>query len=94
MGEKVSWFPLIKIVQITKAPVDVGGEDQVNFDVKIDLYSDGKEDWIASGELSKFIFPIRGIGGQNLPGEKVLGSTFFLDYGWRIRPYEDSHVGN
>jgi hypothetical protein len=94
MGEKVSWYPLTKIVQITKAPVDVSGEDQVNFDVKIDLYSDGKEDWMASGELNKFEYPVQAIGGQSLPGERELGTTFFLNYGWRIRPYEESHVFN
>lgn len=94
MGEKVSWYPLTKIVQITQAPVDIGGEDQVNFNVKTDLYSDGKEDWVASGELSKFIFPVGAVGGQDLPGEKLLGSTYFLNYGWRIRPYEESHVFN
>ena len=94
MGVKLSWYPLTKIVQITKAPVNVSGEQQVNFDVKIDLYSDGKEDWIASGELNKFEFPVEPIGGQPLPGERELGSTFFLNYGWRIRPYEASHVFN
>lgn len=91
MGEKVSWFPLTKIVQVTQAP-DISGE--VAFDVEIDLYSDGKEDWVASGELNKWKFPVEAIGGQDLPGEKELGTTFFLNYGWKIRPYESTHVFN
>jgi len=91
MGEKVSWFPLTKIVQVTLAP-DASGE--VDFNVEVDLYSDGKEDWMASGELNKWEFPVLAIGGQDLPGEKELGTTFFLNFGWRIRPYESTHVFN
>jgi hypothetical protein len=93
MGHKCIFQPLTRIVQITLAP-DASGE--VDFDVKADLYSDGKEDWISlqSGDLSNWKFPVEAIGGQSLPGERALGATFFLNYGWRIRPYEGTHVFN
>ena len=90
MGAKVSFNATTRIIQITQAPV--GGE--IDIDVKIDLYSDGKEDWITDSNLTKAYFPIRSVGGDPLPGEKALGATFFLDPAWKIRPYEGTHVLN
>ena len=87
MGAKVTFDPTTKIIQVTEAPI--GGV--VNLDVKVDLYSDGKEDWRASATLFKYRFPIRAVGGDPLPGAKALGSTFFLAPGWTIRPYEADH---
>ena len=87
MGQKVTFDPINKIIQVDQAPV--GGE--VNIDVKIDLYSDGKEDWRADPNLFKYRFPIRSVGGDPLPGSKALGATFFLDPAWKIRPYEGDH---
>lgn len=88
MGAKVSFNPLTKIITITQAPS--GGV--VDLDTKIDIYSDGKEDWINDSNLTKYRFPIRAIGGDQLPGSRKLGSTFFLQYGWRIKPYEANHT--
>lgn len=90
MAAKVTFNPTTKIITVTQAPV--GGI--VSVDVKIDLYSDGKEDWKSDANLTKFRFPIRAVGGDPLPGNKFLGSTFFLLYGWKIRPYEASHTMN
>jgi len=87
MGQKVTFNPVTKIIQVDLAPV--GGV--VELDVKIDLYSDGKEDWRSTASLFKYRFPIRAVGGDPLPGSKSLGSTFFLDPGWSIRPYEGDH---
>ena len=88
MGEKVQFDELNKIINIILAP-DVN--DEVFIDVKEDLYSDGKEDWIANENLRKFYFPITAVGGNPLPGSKALGSTFFLASDWKIRPYNASH---
>lgn len=88
MGEKVTFNELTKIIEIIEAP-DVNGE--VFIDVKIDLYSDGKEDWVANENLRKFQFPIIAVGGNPLPGSKALGSTFFISSDWKIRPYNTSH---
>ena len=90
MGEKVTFDPLTKIIQVDLAPVD----GEVFIDVKVDIYSDGKEDWKSDATLNKFRFPVTAVGGNPLPGSKSLGSTFFLEYGWKIRPYEGTHVMN
>jgi len=88
MGAKVTFNEITKIIEIDEAP-DVDGE--VFIDVKTDLYSDGKEDWVTNENLRKFQFPISAVGGNPLPGEKALGSTFFLNSDWKIRPYNASH---
>jgi len=60
-------------------------------DVKKDLYSDGKEDWLVDSELNKFIFPIYGVGGNPTVGTQSIEPYFFLRAGWQIRPYEADH---
>ncbi len=87
MGAKVSFDETTKIITVTVAPV--GGE--ILLDVKTDLYSDGKEDWVLNENLRKFRFPIESVGGNPLPGAQELGATFFLAADWKIRPYEASH---
>lgn len=88
MGHKVTFNSTTKIIQVHIAPVD----GIVDIDVKIDIYSDGKEDWKSDATLNKFLFPVTAVGGDPLPGSKALGSTFFLEYGWVIRPYESNHT--
>lgn len=61
MGAKVTFNEVTKIIEIDEAP-DVDGE--VFIDVKTDLYSDGKEDWVANENLRKFQFPISAVGGN------------------------------
>lgn len=87
---KVSFDPITKIISVIETPVN----GQVFIDVKADIYSDGKELWISDDSLTKFRFPVRAVGGDPLPGSKSLGSTFFLLYGWKIRPFEDNHTMN
>lgn len=88
MGNKVTFDGVNRIIQITEAP----SNGVVEIDVKIDIYSDGKEDWLADAALSKLKFPVSAIGGNPLPGSRALGTTFFLDPSWKIRPYEASHT--
>jgi hypothetical protein len=88
MGQKVNFNEITKIIEITLAP-DIDGDVLIN--VKGDLYSDGKEDWVTAENLRKFYFPISVEGGKPLPGEEELGSTFFLNSDWKIRPYNASH---
>jgi hypothetical protein len=62
-------------------------------DVREDLYSDWKE-WLFGYDGivdSKYLEALEGIGGQPLPGDRFLGSTFFLVNGWRIKPYAGSY---
>lgn len=88
MGAKVTFNEITKVIEIDEAP---DGNGDVLIDVKVDLYSDGKEDWVAAESLRKFYFPIEAEGGKPLPGEKDLGSTFFLASDWKIRPYDADH---
>lgn len=88
MGEKVAFNEITKVIEIDEAP-DVNGDVLIN--VKSDLYSDGKEDWVANENLRKFYFPIEAEGGKPLPGEKDLGSSFFLASDWKIQPYDANH---
>ena len=88
MGEKVTFNEIIKVIEIDEAP---DGNGDIIIDVKVDLYSDGKEDWVAAENLRKFHFPIEAVGGKPLPGEKDLGSSFFLASDWKIRPYDANH---
>ncbi len=88
MGQKVTFNSATKIIEIDVAPVN----GIVEIDVKIDIYSDGKEDWKTDATLNKFLFPVAATGGDPLPGGKALGSTFFLEYGWVIQPYNADHV--
>jgi len=60
-------------------------------DVKIDLYSDWKE-WVLIDDNSKYLAAISVVGGDPISLTRSLGSTFFLENGWRIRPYEGSHT--
>jgi len=92
MAAKVEFQPTAKIIQVTQAPSLLDGEMVVELDVKIDIYSDGKEDWVIDSSLNKFRFPLESVGGNPLPGSKELGATFFLADGWKIRPYESDHV--
>lgn len=87
MGQKVTFDPINKIIQVHIAPVS----GEIGLDVKVDLYSDMKEDWEADPSLFKYRLPITSVGGNPLPGSKALGSTFFLQPPWKIRPYEADH---
>lgn len=84
---KVSFDGSSRIINVTQVPV--GG--YIDLDVKADLYSDWKE-WVLQNDNSKFPMAMSAVGGDPLPGSKVLGSTFFLTNSWRIRPYEENHV--
>lgn len=93
MAAKVTFDPVNRSIIVTQAPV--GGV--IVLDVKVDLYSDGKEDWLATPSLQKLKFPIEPIGGNLVPG-RVIGDSYVLDYGWSIKPWEADHdltiVGN
>ncbi len=56
-------------------------------DVEIDIYSDWKE-WLRLYDYMKYPVAISSIGGEPLGGGQFVGSTFFLENGWRIRPWE------
>lgn len=60
-------------------------------DIKTDVYSDWKE-WIVLSDNSKYPQVISVIGGDEISPSIFLGATFFLENGWKIRPYEGNHT--
>ena len=71
--------------------------DVTLIDVQKDLYSDWKE-WSQIYDYMKYPVALSSIGGEPLGGGQYVGSTYFLENGWRIRPPEQSinieFVGN
>lgn len=63
-----------------------------SLDVKVDLYSDAKEDWKDNASLTKFKFPMIGVGGQSIGGGQTISPYYILRYGWKIRPQEANHT--
>lgn len=88
---KVSFDIVTRIITITIPPVLENGDLVIDIDVQEDLYSQGKIDWVADSNLRKLLFPIRAVGGDDLPGSKKLGDTYFLAADWKIAPFENSH---
>lgn len=64
----------------------------IDFDVVVDLYSDGKEDWLSDTLLNKFKFPLLAIGGQAIGGGRTISPYITLINGWKIRPHEADHT--
>lgn len=59
-------------------------------DIK-DMYSRWKE-WVATSNNSKYLPAMSVLGGDPLPGGRYLGTTYFLENGWKVRPYEGNHT--
>lgn len=82
MSEKVVFYPLTKTIKINSGVTSI--------DFKVDIYSDGKEDWLST-DYNKYVFPVRSIGGNPVTGGKVIEPTFFLRNGWQIEPASEDH---
>jgi hypothetical protein len=91
MATKVTFNPANREIQVVTAPS--GTPPTIDLNVKVDLYSDAKEDWLTDPELQKMVFPIRPIGGDPVP-IGFLGETYLLENGWHIHPFEGDHVFN
>jgi len=66
-------------------------DDSNSISIKFDIYKKWKE-WIIQGDNSKYELAISCIGGDPISATQFLGSTFFLENGWKIRPREESHT--
>lgn len=66
-------------------------------DAKVDIYSNWKE-WALLGDNAKFEPALSAEGGQPTVEGRSLGSTFFIENGWKMRTWEGDHrltvVGN
>lgn len=56
-----------------------------------DMYSRWK-DWSLVGDNAKYLQALSVLGGDPLPGGRYLGTTYFLENGWKIRPFEGNHT--
>jgi hypothetical protein len=65
-----------------------------SIDVQIDLYSDWKEVLLEDDNM-KYLQALSTVGGDPLTAGRFLGDTYFLENGWKIRPFEgQDHVLN
>ena len=62
-------------------------------DFRTDIYSNWKE-WKQTEVNAKYLEAVSVVGGDPLPGARILGSTFFLENGWRMRSWEGEHILN
>jgi hypothetical protein len=78
-----------RIMYVTSAP----SAGALALDVRRDIYSAVKLDWLQNATLNKFKFPFRTSGGDTvIPGQQYIGNYVFLRYGWQMRPYEQDHA--
>lgn len=81
-NQKVAFDAFTKIIYVN--------EGVTVLDVKIDVYSAWKEWYLSSPEYpyaSASEEAISAIGGEPLNDTLNVGSTFFLENGWRIQPF-------
>ena len=64
-------------------------EGITSLDVRTDIYSAWKE-WMTEEDNSKYLLAFSVEGGAPTPSG-FTGTTFFLENGWKIRPYEGDH---
>ena len=86
MAAKVTFYPTDKLI--------VCKSGTIQLDVKVDLYSDTKEDWRTDSNLNKFVFPFVAVGGNPIDENEgiYVTSYYFLKTGWRVRPQESNHT--
>lgn len=93
-GEYYFWdeFPAkVTFDGVNKLILVNDGETELDF--RNDVYSAWKE-WKQepNQENGKYLEAVSVVGGDPLPGNRVLGSTFFLENGWRMRTWEGDHI--
>jgi hypothetical protein len=82
-AQKVTFDGPNKLILINDGVMDI--------DFRIDVYSNWKE-WSLTDINAKFLSALSVVGGDPLPGARILGSTFFLENGWRIRSWDGDHI--
>jgi hypothetical protein len=72
--------------------VIIVNQDVIELDFRVDVYSAWKE-WVIDPNQSnpKYAAAISAIGGDTLPGDRQLGTTYFIENGWRMRTWEGNH---
>lgn len=67
------------------------GNGVTSINIKEDIYSEWKL-WSELSDNMKFAQAISVIGGDPIGGALYLGSTFFLENNWKIKPAAWSHI--
>lgn len=89
MAAHLDYDTALRIMYVTSAP----SAGALALDVRRDIYSAVKLDWLNNATLNKFKFPFRTSGGDTvIPGTQYIGNYVFLQYGWSMRPYEADHA--
>ncbi|MGW8177633.1 MAG: hypothetical protein ACWGQW_02390 [bacterium] len=90
MGVKATFDPTVQRIYIHSGEIEL--------DVKADLYSDAKEDWLNIEGYSKYEFPFSVIGGDPTVGAQFISPYFFMIEDWHLQPFEADHeltlIGN
>lgn len=92
MGAYATFDAANKLIILDQVAPDAN--DLVSVDVKVDIYSDAKEDWRSTPELQKYEFPFEESFGGNVTTATGAVDAYYIlrnDLGWRIRPYEADH---
>lgn len=86
-NQKVTFDGINRIIFINFGETDI--------DFREDVYSNWKE-WMLVDNYTngRYLEAVSVVGGDPLPGDRILGSTFFLENGWRIRTWEGDHILN
>ena len=85
LGEqKVTFDGLNKLILVNEGVTEL--------DFREDVYSAWKE-WILDPTQinAKWEEAVSAVGGDTLPGNRQLGTTYFLENGWRMRTWEGDH---
>ena len=61
-------------------------EGETTINVKVDIYSNWKE-WTEVRDNAKYLQALIALGGDPITDTEFVGSTYFLENGWRIQPY-------
>ena len=85
LGEqKVVFDGLNKLILVSEGTTEL--------DFRVDVYSAWKEWTLDPNQTNlKWEQALSAVGGDPLPGNRELGTTYFLENGWRMRTWEGNH---
>jgi hypothetical protein len=66
---------------------------EINLNVETDLYSEWKN-WLLWEDNSKYLKAFTPVGGDAKTDTESLDTTYFLENGWRILPWEGDYILN
>lgn len=64
---------------------------ETELDARVDIYSNWKE-WLSVGDNSKYAQALSAVGGDAITDQQFVGITYFLENGWRIKPFDSDHI--